>query len=418
MADARPDVVPFPGLGVREAFMNLKNLALLVGPLVLLAGSSCFSAGNNDADEDCDAGDEACECSGDGTCNAGLTCRSNVCVDLAGGGSGGTSGVDIAACLQCGEGACPDESAECEGTDGCNELIDCLLGCSTSDTSCAQNCQGSYSTAALSAAQAFAVCSYTECASECITTGSGGTSAGGTAGTSSGGTSSGGTSSGGSGASAGTSSGGTSSGGTGGTSTLLPGSNWLVFDGNVALETTEPNGSLGVNGVLYGFTDGCATMTWDPATRCATGNLCVWSATNWGVAVGFDFYNTGETGSPADTKYPWSAAAVQASGVAWSATVSSFETMSVWLTNMDPSWAGACAVDECGINGPPDGTAAASSSGQLLFSSMVKEDWGGSGTPYTFDPSNILAMQFKLPGATSADVTAYTLCVDQIAVIR
>ena len=150
------------------------------------------------------------------------------------------------------------------------------------------------------------------------------------------------------------------------------------------------------------------------------GNLCSPGAdyANWGMAVGFDFHNTGDEGTPPNTKLPWSANAQGAIGLSWelSGTVAPVQ---VWVTNMDPSWGGQCSADDCAINGPPDGAGETEFflTKSLYFDSLLKDDWGGTGTDYTFNPGNILAMQFKLASVTAGAIS-YEFCVDRIGIIR
>jgi hypothetical protein len=179
-----------------------------------------------------------------------------------------------------------------------------------------------------------------------------------------------------------------------------------------------PNSDLNISGALYAFGDDCARLEWDPVTRCATGELCDPGPdfANWGVAVGFDFHNTGEMGSPANAKKTWDASAVGALGVEWRLSGTAPE-LQVWVTNMDPSHGGTCTVDSCEIAGPPDGNATAFTDDDLRFRTMVKDDWGGSGIAYTFDPSAILSLQFKLP-AVNAGAASFAFCVDSIGIIR
>lgn len=99
-------------------------------------------------------GEEGGDCFPNGTCNAGLVCRSNLCVDDGSGPSGdenkGGSGDkdDIQkvaqACLSCGESACADSS--CSSASACGKLVACTVKCSTvtdiqSAQSCASDCQ-------------------------------------------------------------------------------------------------------------------------------------------------------------------------------------------------------------------------------------------------------------------------------------
>src|SRR5688572_22005079 len=150
-------------------------------------------------------------------------------------------------------------------------------------------------------------------------TGAGGIGVGGTTGGSGTGGATGGT--GGGGTTAGTGTGGTTGGtstGTGGT-TPLPGVTWLSLEGDLAPASLEPNGELAIEGRFYAYADDCATLNWDPETRCATGTLCSAGPNfqNWGIAVGFYFDATGPDGTPPDTKYTWNPTTVGAEGVDW-----------------------------------------------------------------------------------------------------
>jgi hypothetical protein len=250
---------------------------------------------------------------------------------------------------------------------------------------------------------------------------SGGSGVGGTnGGTNTGGANTGGTfPTGGTPSTGGTTGGSATTGGAGGSGPLTPGVHWLSIEGSWADISAEPNASLGISGALYAFADSCAQITWDEATRCVTGTLCDPGATfeNWGMAVGFDLRNTGAAGTPANTKMPWNAGAVGAMGIAYQISGTA-PALQAWITNMDPVWNGMCTADDCAINGPPDGSPAAtlSSVGNLYFSTLVKDDWGGSGTIYTFNPSNILSLQFKMASVASGPVP-FSFCVDRIGII-
>ncbi len=358
--------------------------------------------------------------------------------------SGGSS-YGAAACLACGASKCPTQASTCASTDGCPQLLSCVLGCSLTDTSCASSCGSGSSADATSAAQAYAACAFLQCPTECIPSFSGSGGATGSGGSSSiqGGSSS---STGGSMASTGgttqstggtmpstggtmPSTGGTvpstggsspTSGGTaptGGTGGLGSGINWLTISEDWADPADAPNGALNISGAFYAYGDSCASLTWNPVTRCASGTLCTPGASyeNWGVAVGFDFHNTGANGTPPDTKMTWNPASVGAVGVAWSISGSA-PGLQLWILQMDPAWNGQCSAASCEIAGPPDGTPTPTLQGQLRFTNVVKDDWGGSGIIYAFNPAAMQSLQFKLP-AVVAGAQSFSFCVDKIGIV-
>ena len=240
---------------------------------------------------------------------------------------------------------------------------------------------------------------------------SGGSSAtGGTAASGSGGSPSGGAPGGGS------PSGGSTSGGNGGAAGLVSGTNWLTFNEDWADPADGANGALNISGSVYAYGDGCATLTWDKATRCASGVLCEPGPTyqNWGIAIGFDFYNTGESGSPANAKLTWNPEDVDAIGVAWNITGTA-PGLQVWVLNMDPTWNGVCTAATCDIAGPPDGEPVAGSNGALYFATMDKDVWAG-GVDYTWNPAATDSLQFKL-AAIRAGAQSFAFCLDRLGII-
>lgn len=64
---------------------------LLMALILVGAGLLAASCGGDDDDPACQ-GAEGCSCYGDSTCDPGLECRSDRCVDLSSGGSSGTGG--------------------------------------------------------------------------------------------------------------------------------------------------------------------------------------------------------------------------------------------------------------------------------------------------------------------------------------
>jgi hypothetical protein len=137
---------------------------------------------------------------------------------------------------------------------------------------------------------------------------------------------------------------------------------------------------------------------------------------NWGVAVGFDFNNTGPSGEPPDAKLLWDPRDVSAQGVAWSVSGDA-PGLQVWVLNMDPMFGGQCTAETCEILGPPDGVAAAPKKGELLFASMQKDDWGGSGERYTYDPALVHALQLKIATIVTGP-QPFSFCIDALGIIR
>lgn len=335
-------------------------------------------------------------------------------------GSGGDA-ADSAGCQSCSETSCGSQRAACDAASGCGEVIDCVLGCSPADNACASSCAqaaAGLNVQAQQAAATYSTCLISSCTNQCFSVdlapstpnlppGPDGQTPPGSQ----------------------TPPDANAPGGLPSTPTPAPstpppsgelssGVNWLTFDGDWADASATPNSELNISGALYAYGDSCATVEWDPATRCVSGEICEPGAdyANWGMAVQFDFHNTGEEGSPPETKLTWNPAAVGATGVAWRISGAP-AGLQAWITNMDPFHGGACAADTCEIEGPPDGTPSASGSDELHFASLVKDDWGGSGTNYTFDPSAILSLQFKLP-AVNVGASSFAFCIDAIGIVR
>jgi hypothetical protein len=226
-------------------------------------------------------------------------------------------------------------------------------------------------------------------------------------------TATGGTTAGTGGGGGGAPSGGTSNGGANG---LVRGVNWLTFNEDWADPAEAPNGALQISGSVYAYGDGCATLSWDKATRCASGVLCAPgpSYQNWGVAIGFDFHNTGESGSPPNAKLTWNPRDLGAIGVAWRISGTA-PGLQVWVLNMDPVWSGVCTAATCDIAGPPDGPVNPAANGELYFASMIKDTWG-SGVVYAYDPAATDSLQFKLP-AVRVGAQSFAFCLDQLGII-
>ncbi|HEX2670790.1 MAG TPA: hypothetical protein VHM25_07960 [Polyangiaceae bacterium] len=192
---------------------------------------------------------------------------------------------------------------------------------------------------------------------------------------------------------------------------------WLELSESTAPSSFATNADLGIEGVFYAYGDGCSKLTWDDQGRCASGMLCDpgESPDNWGIAIGFDFRNTGPEGTPADTKLTWNPDDHRARGVAWRVRGTA-PKLQVWVLNMAPSWHGQCNVMSCEISGPPDGVSPAALNGQLHFDNMIKDTWG-SGIDYTFDPAAVHALQFKI-AAVKVGAVAFDFCIDALGIVR
>jgi hypothetical protein len=192
---------------------------------------------------------------------------------------------------------------------------------------------------------------------------------------------------------------------------------WLELNGSTAPASSATNAALGVEGSFYAYSDGCSELAWDDLSRCASGMLCApeLSPDNWGIAIGFDFHNTGPDGTPPETKLTWDPNDFGARGVAWQVRGTA-PKLQVWVLNMAASWHGQCSDMKCEIAGPPDGVASAALDGELHFDNMIKDTWG-SGIEYTFDPAAVHALQFKI-AAVKVGAVAFDFCIDALGIVR
>lgn len=197
----------------------------------------------------------------------------------------------------------------------------------------------------------------------------------------------------------------------------VPRVTWLELDGSRAPGSLEPNHELGIEGAFYAYSDSCADLSWNEATRCASGRLCDpgLEPNAWGMAIGFDFHKTGDTDDPPDTTFTWNPNDHRALGVTWRVTGTA-PGLQLWVLNMASSWNGRCDVMSCEIAGPPDGTDAAPLQGELLFDRMIKDTWG-SGVAYRYDPAAVHALQFKIP-AIRVHAAAFDFCIEALGVVR
>ena len=192
---------------------------------------------------------------------------------------------------------------------------------------------------------------------------------------------------------------------------------WLELSGNAAPASSPTNAALGIEGSFYAYADACSRLSWDDSTRCASGTLCdPANLDNWGMAVGFDFRNTGASGSPPNTKLIWDPDDYGAIGLAWRIRGNA-PKVQVWVLNMASSWQGQCSAMTCEIAGPPDGIYPAPLNGELLFDNMVKDNWGGSGLSYQFNPAAVHALQIKL-AAVQIGAVDFDFCIDALGIIR
>src|ERR1041384_8710878 len=95
----------------------------------VLAGAAAVQCSD---DSHC-IGAEHCACYGNGTCNAGLDCRSRLCINLNSTGfeqdASSSGGLDVDACLGCGESMCPNESKDWKAASGCEGMLQGMVRC-------------------------------------------------------------------------------------------------------------------------------------------------------------------------------------------------------------------------------------------------------------------------------------------------
>lgn len=395
-------------------------------------GSACGSSNKE--------GTEGEACYANGTCNAGLTCLSNTCVDADGGdgdgdGSGGDSNVpsvDWDACFGCGDAACPTERETCDSTPGCPQLLECTLSCGN-DVTCSGGCSVEGLTpqelaAAGSAVTSYTTCSVTSCLDECtpqVDTGSGGSNSGGSDSSSggnddgSGGKSSGGNSSG------GRSSGGNSSGGApnqdgvqifDGTGVGVGSEEFAIDGGFYILEDSVTDGALIAE--PEGHTDlDPLDSTDEPSTLelssypCVSGTLaqvvdadglicetdtdaCEWES-YWGGGLALTLDSTTES---------WDADAVGVDGFQFSLSGS-----------IDGAPLRFVVEDTDGEQFCVDGVRVGSSV-RVDFSDLEHQCW--QPTSMNLDPSKIRSIAWQLVPNASQSFAIEQLCVDNLFVLN
>ena len=144
---------------------RLSRLQLGFVSLILLGAT--VSCGEEDSAPA--QGTEGGSCYGNGTCDDGLACYSDKCVDPDGNEpSTPSAGFDIGACFECGEDSCAAEAEKCDGEGACGTLLGCALDCA-GDASCATDCATTTSVTAeeQSAMVAYQSCLVTKCLDAC-----------------------------------------------------------------------------------------------------------------------------------------------------------------------------------------------------------------------------------------------------------
>ena len=127
-----------------------------------------FSCGSDSESQ----GGEGDPCYPNGTCDEGLSCRSDFCVDLNAGSDDGNDGsdpvIDFDDCFACGSESCEAEAEACEAADGCDDALRCWLNCTT-DTDCIADCDVSAlnTSEELQKLQSYASCIALNCVERC-----------------------------------------------------------------------------------------------------------------------------------------------------------------------------------------------------------------------------------------------------------
>lgn len=372
-------------------------------------GGALGGAGTTGGTGVCASGNAGCLCLLGGTCSGSLVCLSNICVVPSAAGGATLGGVMATAGAVAGgtSAIAPGGSLGTGGIAGGNTAIIPAGGKTTLDSGGAISTGGVIPTGGT-------------VGGVIVTGGSipagGTTSAGGGVVATGGAIPPGGTTAvGGGGA---TATGGATTGTTGTASNqVCPDAThcYLGLDGERA---PLANNTYGIDGTFYLVGDGCATLTWDAQTRCASGTLCAKDPPNylhWGAEIALNL----RTGGGYD--YPFDATAKGVTGFFWEVTGTA-PGMQVWIPlTTNP---GACLqTSGCALNQPPWGNPAPSlgPSGknyvQLQTSSMSYDDWGASyDYPPPWDPTHLHSIVWKLPARASA--TPFNFCVQKVGVLH
>src|SRR5262245_27088122 len=134
------------------------------GLVFVAAATAAWAVVSSCSDSPTCTGAENCVCYGNGTCDPGLACRSQVCVDLNDTGFGGESsgtggGVDVQACLGCAESSCSSQASDCKAVSGCDDIIKCMVGCNK-DAVCLSKCNADASTDANLKSLSYQTCAF------------------------------------------------------------------------------------------------------------------------------------------------------------------------------------------------------------------------------------------------------------------
>jgi Glycosyl hydrolase family 12 len=240
--------------------------------------------------------------------------------------------------------------------------------------------------------------------------GSGGNSSSGNGGSSSSG--SGGSSSSGSGGSSSSGSGGSSSSGSGGSSTssCTPNPAELI---NSAGWNCDLNTSIGIQGAVYGYTDGSSCASPQPANICGSGGCCIngttvvdSTSTKWGCGIGVELNDSGGT-SAVKSQYT---GPVQCFNITLTGSSGGNEVRIGFTQKADNSNTVAPFVSIAAFT--------SGWTGKICFSDANCPSWatttqcsksvGSAGTPYD--------MQIQVSaGQTTSSVGTYNVCVSSIA---
>jgi hypothetical protein len=179
--------------------------------------------------------------------------------------------------------------------------------------------------------------------------------------------------------------------------------------------------SYGIDGAFYVVGDSCTSKSiiWDAANRCASGTLCAKDPPyyeNWGAEISLNL----KCGNGYD--YGYDATANGVTGFFWEVTGTA-PGMQVWLglaANV-----GAClqTTNTCALSEPPWGNPSPSMgpTGNNYVSiqtlNMSYDDWGlGYTYPPPFDPTRLHSVQWKLPARALA--TPFNFCIQKVGVLH